>query len=195
MRDERTVCLRTQPWANKPRLGSKSPTANSPPAMMLAASSGIRSRPPSRRASAGGSGCDLPRASRFGFCATKFLVIGQVPISTAAIGSLGVICTLGCLGRRTEGLFPAVRATLGAEPARSGKGCRDPVAPLRAPWLPSRSNSRRSATCVRSMCDETTASRERNQRRKIRGGQRGSEGASPANGDACYFQRGPEASV
>ena len=65
---------------------------------------------------------------------------------------------MGCRARRNEGLFPAVRATLGAEPARSGKGCRDPVAPWRDPWLPPRSNIRGSATCMRSMRDERTVS-------------------------------------
>lgn len=74
---------------------------------MVATSSEVWRRPPSRRGGIGGSGskpipvrpgCDLLRASRLGCGATKFLVIAQVPISATVIGILARNCVLGCLG-------------------------------------------------------------------------------------------------
>lgn len=179
-----------------------------PPATMLAASGEIRSRPHSRRAGPDGSECgtmDLtsPPLARFPtwlpirLVATRFFVIGQVPISATVTGSLEANCTLECLGRRNEGLFTAFRATLVAEPGRSDKGCRGTVAPLRETLSFSRAQTSEGLRRLQAVDArrEDRPARERDRRRKICGRQRGSDGNRPANGDACHFQRSLEASV
>ena len=79
--------------------------------------------------------------------ATKFLLIGRIPITATAIGILAANCTLDCHCRRSVGLLRPFRETLDSESGRSSKGSRASVTSSSGlPSFSSRSRIRGSAT-------------------------------------------------
>ena len=77
---------------------------------------------------------DRLRASRFGPSATKFLLVGQIPIAATTIGILEENCILDCLGRRSAGPVPAIHLTHGSDSHRYSRGV-EPLSHRRPPLL------------------------------------------------------------